>query len=617
MRKGIVFQHDHDLYYVAVDGSAGSRLTDHPGEETLPTFSPDGRQVAFIRDHDLHAVDVAEPKERALTTGGSDTLRRGEADWVYFEEIFGRSWSAFWWSPDSKRIAFMEFDDAEVRNLTMLDDTETPRKVEVNRYPRAGEPNPRVRLGVVGSQGGPVAWADLSEYSADASLISRVGWLPDSTAVYCYVQDRVQTWLDLLKIPVADDASSPKPTRLFRDESKAWIADQAPITFLADGSFLWLCERDGWKHIYHHDADGGLRRRITEGPWEVRSIDRVDPESGWITFSGTKDAPMATQLYRVKPGGPVERLTSGVGSVRADLSPGGRYFLASWSDLTTPTRTRLFSADGRPVRTVDANPVYRIKEYRFGSRERIQIPARDGFELEAELILPPDFDPTKKYPVWFTTYGGPHTPTITDTWSGGRTWEQALAAEGFIVFRADPRPASGKGAVSAWIAHKKLGIQELEDIKDAIGWLKRKPYVDGARIGMTGHSYGGYMTAFAMTHCDLFAAGIAGAPVTDWHDYDSIYTERLMGLPQDNPEGYKNSSVVPAAKNLKGKLLIIHGAVDDNVSVRNTMRLVDTLQKAGKDFELMIYPGSRHGVGGAHYQKLIIDFIRRNLGRPD
>jgi dipeptidyl aminopeptidase/acylaminoacyl peptidase len=214
------------------------------------------------------------------------------------------------------------------------------------------------------------------------------------------------------------------------------------------------------------------------------------------------------------------------------------------------------------------------------------------------------------------TYGGPHTPTVTDTWSGGRIWEQALASEGFVVFRADPRPASGKGAVSAWTAYKKLGVQELEDIKDLIGWLKTKPYVDGARIGMTGHSYGGYMTAFAMTHCDLFAAGIAGAPVTDWHDYDTIYTERLMGLPQDNPEGYKASSVVGAAKDLKGKLLLIHGAIDDNVSVRNTMHFVQALQEAGKDFELMIYPGSRHGIFSNHYNKLIVDFIRRNLGDP-
>lgn len=614
-REALFFEHEHDLYYITLDGSAGRRLTDHPDEETDAQFSPDGRLLAFVRDFDLHVVDVADGTERALTTGGRDDLRRGRADWVYFEEIFGRSWSAYWWSPDSSKIAFLEFDDADVGTLTMLDDSKTPRKVERNRYPRAGDPNPRVRLGVVAARGGPVQWIDLSNYSPEASLISNVGWWPDSSAVYCYVQDRTQTWLDLLKAPV--DNPEAKPEVLFRDATEAWIADQPPINFLKDGSFLWLSERDGWRHLYHYDAKGQLLGRLTEGEWEVRSVERVDPESGEITFTATKDAPMATQLYRVKPGGPVERISTGNGSLQANLSPGGHYFLASWSDLEMPTRVALYSADGRFERTVDSNPVHRILEYRFGPRERFQIPARDGFPLEAELILPPDLDPDEKYPVWFTTYGGPHAPVVNDVWAGGRAWDQALAAEGFIVFRVDPRSASGKGAVSAWAAYKQLGVQELEDIKDAIAWLKEeKPYVDAARIGMTGHSYGGFMTAYAMTHTDLFAAGIAGAPVTDWRDYDTIYTERLMGLPQDNPEGYKITSVVDAAKNLHGKLLLVHGAIDDNVSVRNTMRLVQALQDAGKDFELMIYPGSRHGIFSPHYNKLFLDFIRRNLAEP-
>lgn len=611
-RNSILFDHEHDLYHIAVDGSKGVRLTNDAAEETDARFSPDGKRVAFVRDYDLHVVDVEAPAPRALTEGGSTDLRRGRADWVYFEEIFDRSWSAYWWSPDSRRIAFMEFDDAQVPTLTMLHDEESPRQVEVNRYPRSGESNPKVRLGVVAAEGGPVQWADLSGYSADASLISGVFWKPDSSAVLACVQDRVQTWLDLLNVP-ADGA---KPNVLFRDKTKAWIASPKEPNFLADGSFLWLSERDGWPHLYHYAADGAEKGRLTEGEWEVRDIKHVDAQTGEVAFLAAKDAPMATQLYRVKPGGPVERITSGVGSYQANASPDGKLFVASWSDLDTPTRATLLAADGSLVRTVDSNPVHRIKEHRFGPRDRVQIPTRDGFILEGEVILPPDLDPAVKHPVWFTTYGGPHTPVITDTWAGGRIWDQALASEGFIVFRVDPRPASGKGAVSAWTGYKKLGLQELEDIKDAIGWLKQRPYVDGDRIGMTGHSYGGYMTAFAMTHSDLFACGIAGAPVTDWHDYDSIYTERLMGLPQDNPDGYKGSSVVEAAKDLHGKLLIVHGAVDDNVSVRNTMRLVHALQAANKDFELMIYPGSRHGIYSPHYSKLMIDFIRRNLGKP-
>jgi dipeptidyl-peptidase-4 len=506
----------------------------------------------------------------------------------------------------------MEFDDAGVGSLTMLNDTTTPRKVEQNRYPRSGDPNPKVRLGIVNTGGGPVRWADLTDYSAEAFLISHVGWWHDSSAAYAYVQNRTQTWLDLVKLD--SDEATPKPQRVFRDSTKTWIADAAPITFLKDGSFLWISERDGWKHIYHYGANGSLKTQVTKGEWEVRSVLHVDPDSGWIYFTGTRDYPMATNLYRVKVGGLIERLTLGTGSYQVSMSPDGRHYLATWSDIRTPSRVKLHSAEGKLVRVVDTNPVHKLKEYRFGARERVQVRTKDGFLLEGELILPPDLDPAKKYPVWFMTYGGPHMPMIADGWMGGRISDQALAAEGFIVFHLDPRSASGKGAVSAWKAYKQLGVQELEDIKEGIAWLKQRPYVDGSRIGMSGHSYGGFMTSYAMTHSDLFAAGIAGAPVTDWHDYDSIYTERFMGLPQDNPAGYDVTSVVKSARNLHGRLLIIHGEIDDNVSVRNTMRLVEALQAANKDFELMIYPGSRHGVFGPHYNRLQLEFIRRTLG---
>ena len=256
-----------------------------------------------------------------------------------------------------------------------------------------------------------------------------------------------------------------------------------------------------------------------------------------------------------------------------------------------------------------------IEEYSFASRERVTIKARDGFPIEAEIIAPPNLDPAKKYPVWLMTYAGPHAPVVTESWMGGRAGDQALASEGVIVFHVDPRSASGHGAASTWTAYKKLGVQELEDLKDAVAWLiKSRPYVDPTRVGIEGHSYGGFMTAFALTHSDIFAAGIAGAPVTDWRDYDSIYTERYMGLPKDNPSGYDASSAVKAAGSLHGKLLLVHGAIDDNVSVRNTLRFAGALQAADKDFELMIYPGSRHGGFGPHFSRLRIEFIRRSLG---
>jgi dipeptidyl aminopeptidase/acylaminoacyl peptidase len=626
-RRGFLFEHGQDLYYATFDGTTAVRLTNQPGREQWPRFSPDGKLVAFVRDFDLFAVDIHGQAERRLTTGGRDDLRHGHADWVYFEEIWNRRWPSFWWSPDSKRLAFLEFDDSGVPYHTVLDDASSPaaRTVEQTRYPRPGEPNPKVRLGLVAGTGGPVQWADLSDYSADSSLISEVGWWPDGSAAYCYVQNRAQTWLDLVNVtPVAGERATgpgeprrlPATRRVFRDATRAWIGSPGPLHAFRDNTFLWLSERDGWKHIYHYDADGGLKAQLTTGPWEVRGVEHVDLKDGWIHFTATRDNPSALNFYRVRPGGPVERLTHTPGSHDVSVSPDGKLFLASWSDIETPPRTRLYGADGRLVRTVDANPSYELKRLRFGPRQRLRIPARDGFPLEAELILPPDLDPGRKYPAWFQTYGGPHFPRISDAWWGGRLWDQALAREGFVVFRMDPRSASGKGGASAWTAYKHLGVQELEDIKDAIAWLKQRPYVDATRIGMSGHSYGGFMTSFAMTHSDLFAAGIAGAPVTDWRDYDSIYTERFMGLPQDNPDGYDASSVVKAARRLHGKLLILHGAIDDNVSLRNTMRLVEALQLANKDFELMIYPSSRHGISGPHYNRLQVDFIRRTLGPP-
>jgi dipeptidyl-peptidase-4 len=237
--------------------------------------------------------------------------------------------------------------------------------------------------------------------------------------------------------------------------------------------------------------------------------------------------------------------------------------------------------------------------------------------VEASLLKPPDFDGSKKYPVWFMTYGGPHSPTVSDSWQNGRAQDQMLAQMGMLVFRCDPRTASGKGACSAWPAYRQLGVQELKDIEEAIQWLKQQPFVEGARIGMSGHSYGGFLTAYALTHSRQFAGGIAGAPPTDWRLYDTIYTERYMDTPQNNPEGYERTSVLKAAKNLHGQLLLVHGDIDDNVHVENTFKLVNALQEADKKFQLMIYPKSRHGVGGIHCQRLMVDFIRTVLQLPD
>jgi dipeptidyl-peptidase 4 len=600
----VMFTHGDELYYTKLDGSPAVRLTKTPGPKEHASFSPDGKFIAFIRGGNLFVVDVQAQAERQLTTDGGGAILNGVADWVYGEEIFNRRPQAYWWSPDSQRIAFLRFDDSPVANFTVLDQVPPRQKVEKVPYPLPGEANPTVKLGVVSVAGGEPAFADQSAYSPGDSIVARVGWLPDSSRVFSYWQNRTQTWLDFCTMPAEGGAL----TRLFRETTKAWVEDLEEPIFLADGSFLLASESTGWRHLYLFDKAGKRVKPITEGEWEVRSVHKTDRKDGYIYFNATKDATNALNLYRCKIDGTgLERLTRGAGAHSASVSPTGKFFIDSHSDATTPAQVHLCQFDGTSIRTIDSNPVYVREEYRFGSAERVQVKTKDGFYLEGVLVKPADFDPAKKYPVWMFTYAGPHMPSVRDGFDA-RVQDQALASAGIVVLHIDPRSASGKGVGSAWAAYKQLGVQELKDLEEAVDWLTAFPWVDAQRIGLSGHSYGGFMTAFALTHSKKFAAGIAGAPVTDWRNYDTIYTERYMSTPQENPQGYDASSVVKAAKNLHGKLLLLHGEMDDNVHVQNTLQLVEELQKAEKQFEVMIYPRARHGLG-RNSQRDIIRFI--------
>jgi dipeptidyl aminopeptidase/acylaminoacyl peptidase len=613
-RTGAIFEIENDLYFATFDGTRAVRLTKTPGRKELISISPNGQFVAFVRDNNLYVVDIATQTERALTTDGSTLISNGKADWVYEEEIFNRTAKAFWWSPDSTSIAFVRYDDTPVHKFTVVDHIPLRQSVEFEAYPKAGDPNPLVKLGIVSIAGGSVRWADLGSYSDTSSLLVRAEWVPGGQDVYFYVTDRAQTWLDFCLV----SRSGGSPRRLFRETTKTWVNDPGEAKFLKDGSFLLFSERTGWKHLYHFDSSGKLIRQLTDGNWEVRNLNVVDEERGWVYFCATRDSPIGMNLYRVKlDGSGLERLTTVPGDHAVGVSPKGNLFVDTWSTYSTPTQVRLAKVDGSTARMLDTSPVYALEEYRLSKPELLQIKMPDGFLIEASLLKPPDFDPNRKYPVWFMTYAGPHAPTIRDNWAGGHLNDQMLAQMGFIVFRCDPRSASGKGACSTWVAYRQLGVQELKDIEAAIRWLTAHPFVDASRVGMSGHSYGGFITAYALTHSKLFAAGVAGAPVTDWRDYDSIYTERYMNTPQENPDGYDKTSVVKAARNLHGKLLILHGVMDDNVHLQNTLQFILELQRHDKNFEVMFYPQSRHGIFGRHPQRLIVDFMRRNLLKPN
>jgi dipeptidyl-peptidase 4 len=596
-----------ELGFAYFDGSPAVQLTTSEGRKEFVSFSPTGTHIAFVRKGNLFVVDLATKKETALTADTNPEILNGRADWVYEEEIFNRNGKAYWWNEAGTAIAFLRFDDTPVKKYTLADPFPASGRAEVYGYPKPGDPNPLVTLGVATIGGAKPTFVHLGDYKPDDTLFARVGWMPDGKRPYAYVTNRRQTWIDF----AVWDSPNEKPKVLFRDQTKAWIDDAGEPKFLADGSFLFPSERSGWKHLYRYDANGKLLNAVTTGEWEVKDVLRVD--EGEVYFTATKDGHTGSNFYSAKLDGTgVTRISTGNGSHTIGLAPKGKLYTDRFSDNDTPGRTKLKELGGVDVRTLDNNPAYAREEYKFGKYERLQVPMKDGFLLEAAITYPPDFDPAKKYPVWISTYAGPHAPTVREGWSW-RSFEQVLAHLGVVSFRVDPRSASGKGAVSAWACYKQMGVPELKDLEEAVDWVAAKPWADSKRVGISGHSYGGFITAYALTHSKKFAAGIAGAPPTDWRLYDTIYTERYMGLPSENKEGYDKTSVVKAAANLHGKLLLIHGLMDDNVHAQNSWQLVDALQKANKPFELMIYPPSRHGIRGEHYQTLQIDFIKRTM----
>ncbi len=606
----------NDLFYYELGSDKASRLTNNPEDEVGETFSPDGRMVGFVRSNNIYVLDLSSGRERRLTTDGSPQILNGRLDWVYQEELYGRgNFEAYWWSPDSSMIAYLRLDEHPVPEFTVVDQIPYDQKLEVTPYPKAGDPNPIVQLGVINAGGGSTRWIDTYKYQPADLLIVRVTWTPDSKKVAYQAQNREQTFLDLNFA----DSRDGKSATIVHETSKAWVAVLDNPNWLRDGSFLWQSERTGWQHLYHYAVDGKLLRQVTDGKWEIRSLEGVDEDKGLVYFSATEHSHIAPQEYRIKVDGTgLTRLTPTEGSHRVDLSPANNYFVDKWSDVNTPTQTRLYDVDGKLIRVISENKVDALKDYKLGTTELLQVKTSDGFLMEAMMIKPPDFDSHKKYPVMTFTYSGPNAPQVRNAW-GSTTymWHQLLAQKGYIIWICDNRTASSKGVESSWPVYKNFGELELRDLEDGLTWLKSQPYVDGSRIGMWGWSYGGFMTSYALTHSQTFKLGIAGGPVTDFRNYDSIYTERYMQTPQHNEEGYKKSSPVTAAKDLHGKLLLIHGAIDDNVHLANTIQFVYELQKAGKQFQLMIYPKSRHGLTDPllvkHMRQMMTDFILESL----
>ena len=606
----------NDLFVVHLADGKARRLTFDPDEEVGEEWSPDGKFVSFVRHYNLHVLDLDSGRERALTSGGSTELHFGRLDWVYQEEVYGRgNFKGYWWSPDSTRIALLKLDESPVREFTVVDHLPAELDLEVTNYPKAGSPNPEVSLGVVPVLGGSTRWLDTSRYASTEHLIVRVGWVPDGEDVVFQVQDREQQWLDLM----LGDASTGKTRTLIEERTEAWVNVLDEPLWLEDGSFLWRSERSGFAHLYHYDANGALTRQLTDGDWEIRTVHGVDEESGAVYFSSTEHSPIAPHLFRVDlKGGERTRISETEGSHRARFSSRLDFFFDTSSRVDSPARLDLHSGDGKTLRELGSSATDALAGLNLGPVELLQVETRDGFLMEAMMIKPPNFDPQKKYPVLQYNYGGPQAPVVRNGWGGSRyLWHQMLAQQGYIIWMCDNRSASGKGVKYTWQAYQNLGKLELRDMEDGLAWLRKQSYVDSDRFGLWGWSYGGFMASYALTHSTSYKMAIAGAPVTDWSLYDTIYTERYMRRPQNNPEGYGSTSVVEAAAELTGKLLLIHGTMDDNVHLQNSIQLIYALQKAGKPFELMLYPKSRHGIRDKelvfHLQQTMTDFVLREL----
>ncbi len=620
-RRKVVLVRDGDLWLDEVDarggpnprgrGSAASapseqavRLTEDgaaAGKKEVPQLAPGEASVSFVRGNNLFVLDIASKALWPVTSDGGPELFHGMLDWVYQEELYGRGrFQAHWWSPGGAMVAFLSLDEAPVREFTVVNhvpegflDTERTVIAEVSNYPKAGDPNPFARLSVAHRGDKKIVAVDLSSMPKDA-LIVRVDWTPDGSTLLATIQDRIQTWAELCAV----DPKTGALTKWIREESPTWVNRPEPPRWLADGTFLWLSERNGYAHVYHYDQGGKLRGALTAGDWQVRDVVRVDEANKTLWFEGTKDGATGRHLYRVGfDGRDLVCVTPGLGTHQFDLDAEGTFVLDRWTAMDQPMIVRVLDANGALVREIGrAATSDGAAKYAFSGKQRVTVKARDGYELDASVQLPPDWKQGQLCPVFLPTYSGPDAPTVRDTWSHS-TKSQFLAQQGFVILQVNVRSASGRGQVHTGTCYKQLGVQELKDLEDAVDHVCAHFGGDPARVAISGWSYGGTMAAYALTHSKKFALGLAGAGVHDWRLYDTIYTERYMRTPQENAAGYDAGSVIKGAKNLHGHLVLIHGAMDDNVHLQNTMQLLWELQKAGKqDVELMIYPRSRHGL---------------------
>jgi dipeptidyl-peptidase 4 len=610
--KSLVDAVQGDVFLIRVPGGEMEQLTKTRDAEISPQLSPDGKKVVFRRGWDLYAADISTRKETRLTSGGSDALRNGVLDWVYPEEI-GLD-TAFWWSPDSRWVAYLQFDTSREPLFPHSDLLGVHAVFEPERYPQAGENNATVRLGIVPAAGGPTHWLDAAT-TTTSDLLARAGWMPDSRRLYVVRMNRVQSHLEALSI----DAESGKASPIFRESDPYWLNLRGDLRFVDNGKrFLWTSERSGYRHLYLYSSDGKEVQQITRGDWELTGIAAVDEAGQRVFYTSNEPSLLERHLYVIGfDGQNKRRLTQESGTHQISMGPGGAYYLDTFSSLKAPPRTVLHAGDGSALGVYREAPRRETEEYDVLPAEIVQFHGPDGTLLYGRLIRPAGYQPGKKYPVVVNVYGGPDIALpVRDAWPP-IDMDQVLAHRGYVVWQAENRGGAGRGHAFETVIHHNLGVNELADQVAGVRYLISLGVADPDRIGIRGHSYGGFMTVNALLNApDVFRAGFAGAPVTGWTNYDTIYTERYMGLPQEDAAGYRETALPQHAANLKGKLMVVHNFEDDNVLFQNTLQLTTALEAAGKQFEMMVYSQKTHGITGPslqHEDHLMLDFFDRAL----
>jgi dipeptidyl-peptidase 4 len=598
------------------DPSAGGaliRLTQDPEEERDAAVSPDGSRIAYVKRGNLFVLDLRDQREKRLTRNGNDDLLIGRFDWVYEEEFSIRT--GFAWSPDSKHIAYWELDTSREPRFPLTDFIPVRNEVEWNQYPKAGDRNAEARIGVVAAKGGRTVWADLG---ADTDIyVPRIHWLPGGKTLAIQRLNRAQNRLDLLFMDIRNGKTR---TLLTETDSAGWVDCNDLVHFLKDGRFVWASERSDRMHLYLFAPDGTPIRSLTSGNWDVTGLAGVSEVDGHVYFESAEKSVFERHLYRVPlEGGMPERLTQEAGTHRTDLSTDGSVFLDSFSDVRTPTKTVLRRTDGTEIRVLRSGELAAAGEYGLVAPEFLTFRTRDGLDLNAMLFKPAGFDSTRRYPVLFYTYGGPASQIVSDSWRSGMGdgWHQIMLQHGYLIFALDNRGTFGHGNRFMNLVRGNMGLGALDQI-EAAKWLGSLAFVDSNRIGIWGWSGGGWMTCLAMTRgAGVFRAGAAVAPVTDLRNYDTIWTERYMGLPAANPSGYDESNPMHWIDGYRGGLLLVHGTSDDNVHASNSLQLAHALQNARKPFGLMLYPRKEHGISGkdtrVHLYNCMTDFFLRNL----